>query len=179
MLDWRSFYITTAYLSVDTFFFISGMLLAYQFFKTECPSLRNYFTKVPQMILHRYIRLTPVVVAIFIPVITISRYMGSGPMYQSLIVTERDKCLKNWWSFLLYVQNYVNYSNLCLPHTWYLSADWQLFLVSLLVVIPVTLMIANRSFKWMMSTMLAFNVVFTLVPTLMEYVYDDYDKYVT
>lgn len=27
--------------------------------------------------------------------------------------------------------------------------------------------------------MLAFNVVFTLVPTLMKYVYDDYDKYVT
>lgn len=59
-----------------------------------------------------YFRLTPVVVAIFIPVITIARYMGSGPMYQSFIVTERDNCLKNWWSFLLYVQNYVNYSNL-------------------------------------------------------------------
>lgn len=145
-----------------------------------------------------FFRLTPAVVSIFILVITISRYVGNGPMYQLAISSERDKCLENWWSFFLNVQNYVNYSNVvsysnvniilsrkteylcqCLVPTWYLSADWQLFLVSLLVVIPVTLMVANRSFKWIMSTMLAFNVLFTLVPTLMKYVYDDYAKYVT
>jgi peptidoglycan/LPS O-acetylase OafA/YrhL len=50
------------------------------------------------------------------------------------IETEVGKCQRWWWSSLLLVQNYVNLDEKCLDHTWYLSADWQLFLITPAVV---------------------------------------------
>ncbi|KAH1026514.1 hypothetical protein HUJ05_000174 [Dendroctonus ponderosae] len=51
-------YLTTAHLAVDTFFFISGFLLAYQYFKglANKPILVQIMA-IPQMIVHRYLRM--------------------------------------------------------------------------------------------------------------------------
>lgn len=37
---------------------------------------------------------------------------------------------------LLHIQNYVNTESICAGHTWYLSADFQLFIISPLLIYP-------------------------------------------
>ncbi|KAJ8985400.1 hypothetical protein NQ317_007558 [Molorchus minor] len=49
-------YISSAVLAVDTFFFISGFLLAYQYLKQKPKSLANHVKSVPAMYLYRYLR---------------------------------------------------------------------------------------------------------------------------
>lgn len=52
------------------------------------------------------------------------------------IGTIKSNCEKYWWSVLLHVQNYVNPNELCADFTWYLSADFQLFVVLPFLIFP-------------------------------------------
>ena len=60
------------------------------------------------MYLHRYIRLTPALIAAVLFAISVYRYMGNGPMWKSYSDVAGMNCKNYWWSLLLYVQNYVN-----------------------------------------------------------------------
>lgn len=88
--------------------------------------------------IHRYLRLTPVLITAMLFTITIFKYMASGPIYKYGEHYLRTPCEKNWWTLLLYVQNYVWVSErMCLEHTWYLSINMQLIIISPLVLIPI------------------------------------------
>jgi hypothetical protein len=39
---------------------------------------------------------------------TLLKYMGSGPQWPLVDRTIQQICADNWWSALLYIQNYVN-----------------------------------------------------------------------
>jgi hypothetical protein len=43
---------------------------------------------------------------------TLLKYMGSGPKWPFAIMSFQEYCADNWWSALLYVQNYVNVTNM-------------------------------------------------------------------
>ncbi|XP_066260576.1 nose resistant to fluoxetine protein 6-like [Euwallacea similis] len=172
---WGSLYLTTAHLAVDTFFFLSGFLMAYQYLKQKPQSFDGHIKRVPFMVLHRYLRLTPVVAATYFIVVSLSRHLGNGPLYFLKAAEERDKCLKYWWSFFTYLQNYVNYDDICIINTWYLSADWHLFLISPLIMIPVAMLVKNN-FKWVMGQLLILNVLFTLVPMAIKFIMEDYNN---
>lgn len=60
------------------------------------------------MYLHRYLRLTPVVAAFILFTVSLMRHMGSGPLWNTYIDVADKLCVNNWWSTLLYVQNYVH-----------------------------------------------------------------------
>lgn len=79
--------------------------------------------------IHRYLRLTPILAVIIVISLTLYKQLGSGPLYYTYILNAIN-CDKYWWSALLYIQNYYNPEQICLNHTWYLSVDFQLFLVS-------------------------------------------------
>lgn len=40
--------------------------------------------------------------ALFLP------YMGDGPLWKHIIYPEAEFCQKNWWTNLLFINNYVN-----------------------------------------------------------------------
>ncbi|XP_046663302.1 nose resistant to fluoxetine protein 6-like [Homalodisca vitripennis] len=46
----------------------------------------------------------------------------------------QENCQESWWINLLYISNYVPYST-CLPWTWYVSADFQLHVLSPLLLL--------------------------------------------
>ncbi|XP_055842470.1 nose resistant to fluoxetine protein 6-like [Episyrphus balteatus] len=116
-------------LSVDSFFFLSGLLVAWLVLK-ELDRTRGKLN-IGMMYLHRYIRLTPALAAVILFSITINKYIGSGP-----IRTPAEGCDKGWWLVLLYVQNYVKNSHLCIAQGWYLACDTQLYVLSPLILIP-------------------------------------------
>ncbi|XP_062550333.1 nose resistant to fluoxetine protein 6-like [Armigeres subalbatus] len=120
-------------LSVDTFFLLSGLLIVW----SQMRELdRTRFLNVPVMYLHRYIRLTPVFAALILFTVGIMPGISSGPLWSTSFALSVNQCNQYWWSALLYVQNYVNSDQICLGHSWYLSVDMQLFLISPLLIYP-------------------------------------------
>lgn len=101
-------YIESGLLAVDTFFFMAGFLLAFTYLKTSEESIGAQLKKVPKMYLHRYLRVTPSVGAMYLVTITIFKFMGTGPTWTLVTKMLRDTCLNRWWKFFLYVQNYTD-----------------------------------------------------------------------
>lgn len=91
---------------------------------------------IGSLYLHRYLRITPVLGATIFCFMTLQRYFGDGPYNIALIDEYYSNCENYWFAALLHIQNFVNPHNLCLSNTWYLSTDFQLFILSPLLVFP-------------------------------------------
>ncbi|XP_016995112.2 nose resistant to fluoxetine protein 6 [Drosophila takahashii] len=130
-------FILYAPFSVDTFFFISGLLLV----AIGLRALEKTQGKlnVPLMYLHRYLRLTPIVAVAMLVYLKLLPLFADGPMYDSTGFFDYSTCESTWYLTLLYVQNYAT-NDMCLPHTWYLAVDMQLYLFS-----PILLIVL---YKW-------------------------------
>ncbi|CAH1160159.1 unnamed protein product [Phaedon cochleariae] len=122
-------------LAVDTFFVIGGIVLAYTFMKMKHNGMEF---KICQFYIHRYVRLTPPLAAMVLVTATLSSYFGSGPHWSSVKMVLEDACKKDWWTALLYTQNYyhVSSNSMCIGQSWYLDVDMQLFILSPLVLLP-------------------------------------------
>ncbi|KAH0807828.1 hypothetical protein GEV33_014962 [Tenebrio molitor] len=123
-------FLVSASLSVDTFFTIGSALMSYGFMKAKCKNVRfNLFLYY----LHRYLRLTAPFAIVVLVSATLLKYMGSGPKWPLVDLNFQQPCANNWWSALLYVQNYVNVTDMCVIQSWYLNIDFQLYLISPLI----------------------------------------------
>ncbi|XP_066999855.2 nose resistant to fluoxetine protein 6 [Anabrus simplex] len=131
--SWKYLFVTNGHLSVDTFFFLSGLLAAYVFFR-QVPKTNSF--NLPLYYLHRYIRLTPVLAVMIMLLVSLWRYTGSGPIWDTVYNADKTACVEKWWANLLYVQNYVKLPTQCLGQSWFLAVDMQLHWLSPLVLIP-------------------------------------------
>ncbi|XP_017785861.1 PREDICTED: nose resistant to fluoxetine protein 6-like [Nicrophorus vespilloides] len=171
----QSFYIQGARVSVDTFFFLSAFLVSYLFFKGL---KKNPLTikKVPLFYLHRLLRIFPAMAVVYFVHLTIFKHFNSGPLWPEMFDFLQKSCVKHWWSFFLYVQNYVNFEDMCIIPTWYLSADMQMFLISPFILIPLGYLYEKKG-KWFTYICLAVLVVFTIVVPLLANIYRDNIKF--
>ncbi|XP_072029286.1 nose resistant to fluoxetine protein 6-like [Amphiura filiformis] len=119
--------ILNATFSVDTFFFLSGLLVGFLTFmrmaKTDgkIPWFWFYF--------HRFWRLTPVYMFTILFFMYLVPYMGKGPFW---FFDTKTACAKYWWTNLLYINNFYpkTIDAECIGWTWYLANDMQFFIVS-------------------------------------------------
>ncbi|XP_052903397.1 O-acyltransferase like protein-like [Anopheles moucheti] len=117
--------------AVDIFLMLSGMLVAIKMLRElERTSRLNVW----ELWLHRIIRITPAYAALIMFGIAFVDVVGEGVLYKLVAEELLDACHTSWWSALLYVQNYVHYEKMCFAHTWYLSVDMQLYIVSPLLI---------------------------------------------
>ncbi|EDV92469.1 GH24037 [Drosophila grimshawi] len=129
-----SMLITHALFSVDTFFFLSGLLVVMVALRAMERSRGKL--NVPLMYLHRYLRITPVLALAILVYMRFVPLLGSGPLIKTYARQVSFPCEKHWFWTLLYVQNYVLIDdNICLPHSWYLGVDMQLYVISPLLLI--------------------------------------------
>nr|CAD7264912.1 unnamed protein product [Timema shepardi] len=137
--DWTVRPITSARdLAADTFFLLSGMLTCYVFFKDRAVDEKFRKLTLLKFYLYRYVRIS-CVYAVCIGVSTTLMYqLGSGAMWSSVAGKARERCRIGWWTNLVYVNNFVysTPSQQCLPQSWWLAADMQLFLLSPLILYP-------------------------------------------
>lgn len=91
---------------------------------------------LPHLYIRRYLRITPVLGATIFCFMSLQRYFGDGPFNKFMIDLYYSNCQRYWYAALLHVQNFVNPNEVCLGHTWYLSPDFQLFLLSPLLAYP-------------------------------------------
>ena len=101
---WTMQAVFNATVSVDTFFLMSGLLVAYLLLR-ELDRSKGRFN-VLLFYVHRYLRLTPVYAIILGFLATLIVYVSNGPNWR-LIFYMREACRWNWWNHLLYVNNYV------------------------------------------------------------------------
>jgi len=113
----------THHLAVDTFLVMGALLMTWSTLK-DCEKKQ---LNIVRMIWRRYIRYTPVLAALVLGAASIFRFTLNGPLYLDML---RDNCINNWWWALLHIQNYLPESEMCVNHSWYLSVDFQLFVIS-------------------------------------------------
>ncbi|CAL1534643.1 unnamed protein product [Lymnaea stagnalis] len=131
---WTSDVIANSFVSVDTFFTISGFLVAYVTFKDV---LKNgWRINWALFYVHRYWRLTPPYILTLTFVLGFQRFLGSGPLWETVQPWDKTDCEKNWWTNLLYLNNLINVQHECFGHAWYLANDMQFYLVAPLMIIP-------------------------------------------
>ncbi|CAH1987784.1 unnamed protein product [Acanthoscelides obtectus] len=163
-----SSYLDGAHMAVDTFFFMSGFLLAFLYFK-EKRSLAYQLKSLPFLYIHRILRLAPSVCALYIFGRWIFPVTGSGPMWNLVIEKVLSPCKRYWWSYFLFLQNYVNWDDLCLVHTWYLSADMQMFLISPIFLIPLSVVLTKkRGLRAAMIILLLLNIFWIVMPIVVR-----------
>ena len=135
--------IVQGFFSVDSFFFISGLLVAYltlqeMSFRAASGLKWRVFPFVSYYV-YRYFRLTIVYGFVVLFFIQLLPYLGYGPVW-SVVDNYAADCGEYWWTNLLYINNfYPSFNNHCITGTWYLSADMQLYAVSPLLLIPLFL----------------------------------------
>lgn len=57
-------------------------------------------------------RLAPSLAGAVLISATLIRYMGSGPKWNIIVTKFEGFCTENWWSALLFIQNYVNFDRM-------------------------------------------------------------------
>ncbi|XP_047996986.1 nose resistant to fluoxetine protein 6-like [Leguminivora glycinivorella] len=158
-------------LVVSTFFVMSGFLLAFNF-ELHAEKHRVSWLELPKGMMLRWLRLTPAYALILGLVATIVRRLGAGPLWNQMVTVESDACRQYWWAHLLYINNYIYDDNQCMPQTWYLAADTQLFALGLVFCIVAR---TQRSRKIILGLMM---VVSLLTPALHTY-FEDLDAIVS
>ncbi len=123
--------------SVDTFFFMSGLLATAQLLdvlqsgRMEKIGFKSYFG----LVFARFLRLTPVYMYVMFFYIKALSFCGNGP-YWHVSVNQKQieaSCSDSWTNFL-YINNLYPYGpegglQGCMGWTWYLANDMQFFLL--------------------------------------------------
>ena len=125
--------------SVDSFFFMSGVLASYLTL-IEMQKLEGRFP-VLTYYLHRYLRLTMVYAFVLFFWWILTVHLGNGPMWRAMFGEDSElqkNCQKYWWTNLLYINNFYpwKWMDECMPVGWYLSNDMQFFVLAPIIIIP-------------------------------------------
>ncbi|CAG9811485.1 unnamed protein product [Chironomus riparius] len=117
-------------IAVDAFFVMSGALVT----KSVIKQLDTGKLNIWKLYIQRYFRITPTVAIVVMFTIAISKFF-----YRMVPYTFENNlgtsCEIHWWEALLHTQVYSNPRDICVIHSWYLSADFQLFLVAPFLII--------------------------------------------
>ncbi|XP_046864834.1 nose resistant to fluoxetine protein 6-like [Xenia sp. Carnegie-2017] len=132
--------VANAYFAVDSFFFLSGLLVAY----TCLRKMERTQGKVNWGLfyLHRYLRLTPSLMFVVLFAVHIKGILSDSPTWLSLY--KEKNCEDKWWTNMLYINNFYpkEFNDQCIGWVWYLANDMQFYVIS-----PILIVLAYR-FGW-------------------------------
>ncbi|XP_073962748.1 nose resistant to fluoxetine protein 6-like isoform X2 [Choristoneura fumiferana] len=125
-------WMVSAELAVDTFLVLSGLLLVYTSTSIKKIKQMQLLKNIHVFYLQRLLRMFPLLGCAVLLQASVFNYVSDGTnwhyMAENVLL-----CRQYWWTALLHVQNIVNPTQPCLSHSWYLSVDVQLYVVSPLV----------------------------------------------
>ena len=127
--------VENALFSVDSFFFLSGVLVAYltlrQMKKTGRFPFLHYY-------LHRYLRLTPTYAFVLFFGWFLANHIVTSPVF-AVISPLAEECSKYWWTNLIYINNIYPWklNDECMSWSWYLANDMQFFVLAPLIIFPI------------------------------------------
>eukprot|EP01101_Sappina_pedata_P012930 TRINITY_DN9271_c0_g1_i1.p1 TRINITY_DN9271_c0_g1~~TRINITY_DN9271_c0_g1_i1.p1 ORF type:complete len:715 (+),score=281.01 TRINITY_DN9271_c0_g1_i1:179-2146(+) len=149
--------------AVDSFFFISGFLLAYFCMKELYEKGR---LNLVMYVFHRFWRLLPTYMFLLFMYTNLAPMLSNGPMWQQFR-DEIDNGGPYCWTNLLFINNlYPSYEYMCMRWTWFLANDMQFYLVS-----PIFLYVfyKNKIAGW---CLISFVFVMSIVANILVLEYD-------
>ncbi|XP_047496228.1 nose resistant to fluoxetine protein 6-like [Penaeus chinensis] len=156
-------------LCVDSFFFISGLLVANGVL-SEVKRTGKF--NVILYVLHRLLRLMPAIALVCLFMASLLEYIVTGPYAYDVIPSIQSSCSKFWWRDAFFVSNFFTplvpgprYQ--CMDQCWYTCVDSQMYLVAPLLVLP--LHFSPRAGKVWLYFM---SITSIAIPGVIIYVYD-------
>lgn len=92
-------------LSADIFLVLSSVLLTYNVLKELTATQK---INLPRLYFRRLVRILPAYGFFIFAVVAFAECFGEGPLFHYYVQPMIDACTDNWWSALLFVQNYVH-----------------------------------------------------------------------
>ncbi|KAF5302728.1 hypothetical protein FQR65_LT08470 [Abscondita terminalis] len=148
--------------SVDTFFFTSGLLVSFLYFRTNSKGKLDHpitskfngftagFCHFVGLIIYRFARLTaPYLFVIGVLEVTM-KWFNYNSVFEPPAM-DHINCPKYWWRNLLYINTLFPMEEMCMLWSWYLSDDTQFYIVG-----AVLLILAVSHFKCAASILLVF-----------------------
>jgi hypothetical protein len=87
-----------------------------------------------KVILYRYLRITPAIMLVIFTAAYLTPYLPKGVLCQAIRNAEMFiQCKKDWWLQMLFVTNLKYDWTTCCVWLWYLSADFQFFVIAVLL----------------------------------------------
>lgn len=131
---WLMMMVYSGYIAVDTFFFLSGFFLYYVLWKQK----KSRILVAVIAVLRRFVRCT-VPLFFMIMCMYLLPLIASGPDSEEYYRRFYADVRKHWWHILIQIYNWkqdpaARITKTPFPHFWYLSADFQLFVVTVLVI---------------------------------------------
>lgn len=143
------------------FFILSGWLFSVKFFRRKSSLYSNFFFT---SLMKRIFRIAPLLVLIIGFTSTIAVHLSEGPIWNKLIGTEFQNCRANWWTNLLFINNYVNVLEPCLQQTWVLAALMQMHFLTIFI-----MSVAVLFRKYMAQALISIIVICAILPGLSAY----------
>ncbi|EDV53996.1 nose resistant to fluoxetine protein 6 [Drosophila erecta] len=125
-------FVLHGFFAVDSFFILGGLLVA--LISLRLMDRNAGKLNVPLMYLHRLLRIVPLLAMAIVVYMKLMPIIADGPRFASGY-TGKVACENGWYWTLLFVNNYTG--DMCVGHSWYLSADMQLFILSPILLIAV------------------------------------------
>ncbi|KAF8372483.1 hypothetical protein PRIPAC_78912, partial [Pristionchus pacificus] len=139
--DLTTEFILNAFFSVDSFFFVGGLLLTFLWFKNyeRNPKLTNSPGAWAMLYVHRILRLSPpfFMMVIFYTFV-LNQFYRDSPFNMNTL-KRADYCQENWWLEFTYLHNIIDSKQQCLGYSWYLATDTQIFFFAPLLIISLAL----------------------------------------
>ncbi|KAH8289442.1 hypothetical protein KR054_005179 [Drosophila jambulina] len=149
--------IGNATFSVDSFFFISGLLVTLLYLKQErkhptenCLFFQRSCSETLMMLFYRYLRLTPVYLFVVIFNDFAVRQGLDSSVFQPAKI-EHNTCRIYWWRNILYINNFFPQREMCMMWSWYMANEMQFYVMAALL-----LAFARKYFKAVALTLIVF-----------------------
>ncbi|CAF1020152.1 unnamed protein product [Rotaria sordida] len=142
--------IAQTFFSIDSFFLLSGLLTAFTYFISKNENEKFSIVKfILNHYVYHYLRYTLLYGIILLIYITLSPYLGqNGPVYP-IDGIETASCRRTWWRNLLYINNFFDMRDSCMPVSWFLAVNMQFHWIT-----PLFLLIV--SWKWLLGILISF-----------------------
>ncbi|KAH0954824.1 hypothetical protein HN011_009268 [Eciton burchellii] len=144
--------ITNGAFSVDTFFFMGGLLVSFLYFRTNAKGDLKRLTqgtrgfiagslKFIGLLLYRFSRLTAPYMFVLGVVEISMKYFHANSVFEPP-TADHYNCPNYWWRNLLYINTWFPVEQMCMLWSWYVADDTQFYIVG-----GVILILATNHFK--------------------------------
>uniref|UniRef100_A0A1B0FQH3 Nose resistant-to-fluoxetine protein N-terminal domain-containing protein n=1 Tax=Glossina morsitans morsitans TaxID=37546 RepID=A0A1B0FQH3_GLOMM len=167
--------ITNGPFSVDTFFFISGCLVSYLYFRTNAKGKLNKLAKGSSnewtrcaahffgLIVYRFMRLTGPYMFVLGVVQVTMKYLAATSIFEPPTL-DHLTCPHYWWRNMLYINTLFPVEQMCMLWSWYLANDTQFYIIGAIILI-----IGVRHFQLSAITTCAFLIVSWIVTAIVAF----------